>query len=167
MLANEPMPFYLLARYGGPFEMGWIVELGQPRPAPDPPHVEDHVFVPARAKPQRPAAAHEFWVLEEIERPRLGEIFGTGLCEDARRPLRGPSWAAVARRWVFCGRPPRPGLYLARSREGKPQVRMKLTDGQIEADAGVTDLRLFGDDHATPEPRVSAPRPNGSPIPRR
>jgi hypothetical protein len=26
---------------------------------------------------------------------------------------------------------------------------MRLSDGEIQADAGVTDLRLFGDDHAT------------------
>ena len=29
---------------------------------------------------------------------------------------------------------------------------MTLSDGQIEADASVTDLRLYGDDHATPDP---------------
>ena len=34
MLANDPVPFYLLARYGGPFEMARIVDLGLPRHAP-------------------------------------------------------------------------------------------------------------------------------------
>ena len=45
LLANEPLPFYLLARYDGPFEMARVVDLGAPRPTPDPPHVEDYVFV--------------------------------------------------------------------------------------------------------------------------
>jgi hypothetical protein len=44
-----------------------------------------------------------------------------------------------------------PHLYLTHSRDGKPQVRMKFSDSQVEADASVTDLRLFGDDHATPD----------------
>ena len=150
----EPLPFYLLARYGGPFEMGWIVDLGQPRPAPDPPHVEDHVFVPARAKPERPAAAHEFWtLLEELERPRLREIFGTGLCETGRDRYGTELGQGIASLGFLRPAAP-PRLYLTQSREGKPQVRMKLSDGQIEADAGVTDLRLFGDDHATPEPAL-------------
>ena len=44
-----------------------------------------------------------------------------------------------------------PELYLTSSRDGRPRVRMRISDGRIRADAGVTDLRLFGDDHATPD----------------
>ena len=68
MLANDPLPFYLLARYGGPFEMAMIVDLGSPRAAPVAPHIEDHVFVPARAKAERLAAAHEFWSVLQASR---------------------------------------------------------------------------------------------------
>ena len=42
-----------------------------------------------------------------------------------------------------------PNLYLAKGRDGKPQIRMKLSDGQLQVDAGVTDLRLCRADHAT------------------
>ena len=151
MLADEPLPFYLLARYGGPFEMAWIVELGAPRPAPDPPHVEDHVFVPARAKAERPAAAHEFWAL-------LEELAAAASAGDFRRRSerggRGRYGTEVGKGSASLGllRPAAPPqLYLTQGRDGKPQVRMRFCDGQIEADAGVTDLRLFGDDHATPD----------------
>ena len=150
LLADGPLPFYLLARYGGPFEMAWIVELGTPRPAPIPPHVEDRIFVPARAKAERPAAAHELWsLLEELEQPRLRAIFGGDLSEIGR----GHYGTEVGKGSVSLGllRPAAPPqLYVTQGRSGKPQLRMKFCDGQLEADAGVTDLRLFGDDHATP-----------------
>ena len=151
ILANDPLPFYLLARYGGPFDMATIVELGSPRAMPVAPHVEDHVFVPARAKVDRLAAAHESWsLLEELQRSSLREIFGAALCEvghDRYGTELGQGTASLG--FLRPASPPK--LYVTRSRDGKPQIRMKLSDGQIEADAGVTDLRLFGDDHATPE----------------
>ncbi len=108
--------------------------------------------MPARAKAERPAAAHEFWtLLEELERPRLREIFGAGLCETGRDRYGtelGQGSASLG--FLRPAAPPR--MYLTHSRDGKPQVRMKLHDGQIEADTSVTDLRLYGDDHATPDP---------------
>ena len=151
LLANDPLPFYLLARYGGPFEMARIVDLGSPRHAPAPPHVEDHIFVPARARVDRPAAAQEFWqLLEEIERTSLREIFGEALDEVGRGrwgTLRGQGLASLG--LLRPATPPK--LYLVAGHDGTKRVRMKLSDGHIEADAGVTDLRLFGNDHATPE----------------
>jgi hypothetical protein len=157
LLAEGPLPFYTLARYGGPFEMAWLVELGAARPAPVAPHVEDCVFVPARAKAERPAAAHEFWaLLEELQRPRLREIFGPELCAVGRDRLGTEEGVGSASLGLLRPAAP-PHLYLAQNRSGKPQLRMRFGDGELEADAGVTDLRLFGDDHATPEPaRVRA-----------
>jgi len=151
MLANDPLRFYLLARYGGPFEMAMIVDLGSPRAVPVAPHVEDHVFVPARARVERPAAAHEFWgLLEELQRPNLREILGSALHEVGRNRYGTEVGQGTASLGILRPAAP-PELYLARSRDGKPQIRMKLSDGQIEADASVTDLRLFGDNHATPD----------------
>ena len=149
VLANEPLPFYLLARYGGPFEMARIVDLGSPRPAPEPPHVEDHVFVPARVRVDRPAAAQEFWrVLEEMQRANLREIFGAALQEVGHERWGTLSGQGLASLGVLRPATP-PQLYLCPGRDGNAQVRMRLSDGEIQADASVTDLRLFGDDHAT------------------
>jgi hypothetical protein len=125
--------------------------LGSPRHAPVPPHVEDHIFVPARARVDRPAAAHEFWrLLEEVQCMSLREIFGAAL-QDVGRGRWGtlPGQGLASLGLLRPNRPPE--LYLTSSRDGKPQVRMRLSDGEIDADASVTDLRLFGDDHATPE----------------
>ena len=151
VLAGEMLPFYLLARYGGPFEMSWVVDLGGPRPVPEAPHVEDHVFVPSQVKVDRPAAAHEFWgFLEELEEPLLRRIFGVELHE-AGRGRYGTELGCGTASLGFLRPAAASDLYIAQQRNGKPQVRMRLRDGEIEADAGVTDLRLYGDDHATPD----------------
>ncbi len=151
ILANDPMPFYLLARYGGPFDMARVVDLGSPRHQPVPPHVEDYVFVPARAKSDRPAASHEFWRLQsEVLAENLHDLFGPTLEEVGRHRWSTPLGQGLRTLGVL--RPTgRPELYLAPSRNGGKRIRMKFSDGRVEADAGVTDLRLFGDDHATPD----------------
>jgi hypothetical protein len=151
MLANDPLPFYLLARYGGPFDMATVVDLGSPRAAPVAPHIEDHVFVRTRARGERPAASHEFWgLLEELQRPSLREIFGEALHEVSRgRWVTEPGKGSVSLGLLRPIAPPE--LYLADNRDGKQRVRMRLRDGEVEADAGVTDIRLFCDNHATPD----------------
>ena len=154
LLGHEHLPFYLLARYGGPFEMAAVVDLGDVRPRPEPPHVEDHVFVPSRAKVWRTAGADEFWsLLNSLAKPTLQEVFGTALRAVGRsRYATEVGQGSVS---LGCLRPKRPPeLYLATSRDGKPQIRIKLSDGQIEADAGVTDLRLYKADHVTVDPDV-------------
>jgi len=149
MLGPEAVPFYLLARYGGPFDMARIVDLGSPRPAPEPPHVEDHVFVASRAKFERAAAAHEFWrLLDDLRGPSLREIFGEDLRDVGRSRYVTPLGLGTTS--LGCLRPVGPPeLYLTPGRDGKQQIRMKFSDGRLNVDAGVTDLRLFNDDHAT------------------
>ena len=150
VLAGEMLPFYLLARYGGPFDMGRVVDLGRPRAVPETPHVEDHLFIRSQAKYDRPAAAHEFWnILEELKQRRLREVFGTELRQTCRNHYgTEPGHGTASLGFLRPDAPP--DLYIIERRNGKPQVRIKLRDGEIGADAGVTDLRLYGDDHATP-----------------
>ncbi|NLF09416.1 MAG: hypothetical protein GX594_15765 [Pirellulaceae bacterium] len=150
VLAGEMLPFYLLARYGGPFDVGQVIELGRLRAVPDAPHVEDHLFIESQAKSDRPAAAHEFWsILEELCRRRLRDVFGMELQRNCGRHYGvEPGCGTASLGFLQPGAPP--DLYIAERRNGKPQVRMRFCDGEIEADAGVTDLRLHGDDHATP-----------------
>jgi len=151
VLGYEGLTAKHLARYGGPCDMARIVDLGNPRPRPNRPHVEDHEFAPSRARFRRNASAAEFWqMLRELSQHSLDEIFGG--------PLRevGPSrWAVeFSRGTASLGllRPCRPPkLYLRTDHDQKPRIRIKLGDGQLEADAAVTDLRLYGPDHATPD----------------
>jgi hypothetical protein len=151
LLEHQHLPFYLLARYGGPFDMARVIDLGAARHKPEPPHVEDYVFVPSRVKVQRSAFSHEFWsLLEDLAKPRLREIFGSAL--RAVGHLRCGTDVGQGRASLGCLQPQRPpDLYLAVSRDGKPRVRMRLSDGELEADVGVTDLRLYGANHTTPD----------------
>ena len=151
VLQRESLEAELLARYGGPFDLARIVDLGRPRPAPARPHVEDHQIAPARLRFRRNASAEEFWgLLIELSKPRLSEIFGDALS------TTGQDRCVVD---VGCGDASlgclrveeTPELTIRSSRDGKPQIRMRLYDGQLRADAGVTDLRLYGDDHVTPD----------------
>ena len=80
VLPEGPLPFDLLARYGGPFEMARLVDLGVSRPAPRPPHVEDHVIVPERVKSLGTLPPFEFWsLLNRVAQTRLTDIFGADL----------------------------------------------------------------------------------------
>jgi hypothetical protein len=150
VLAADPLPFYLLGRYGGPFEMARLVDLGAPRPRPDPPHVEDHVFVAARAKAVRQLDGDEFWnLLCESQKFSLREIFGPAV-----KPLGRSGYGAdVGQGTASLGclrlaQPPE--LSLLSDRRGKQRIRIRFFDGEMHVEAGVTDLRLYHDDHATP-----------------
>jgi len=151
VLQQGGIPFHFLARYGGPFDMARIIDLGQPRSTPDAPHVEDCVFVPSRARVERTACAHEFWnVLHEVARTRLREIFGPALQPVGRCRCATPLGQGEAS--LGCLRPARPPeLYLQKTPSGRPQIRIRISDGEINADGGITDLRLCQSDHATPD----------------
>jgi len=151
VLEHGGTPATLLARYGGPFEMARVVELGTLRPAPDPPHVEDHVLVPSWARPLREADPDEFWnLLHYHARTRLCDIFGEALHPVGHRRLGTDLGRGDSSLGCLLPQAP-PGLYLAPGRRGKRQVRIEFSDGHLQADAAVTDLRLCEDDHATPD----------------
>ena len=152
VLEEGALPFDLLARYGGPLEMAGIVELGRPRPAPEPPHVEDHVIVPARARSRGNVPAADFWALLcRLSKTRLREIFGGQL----RRVGRSSCGADLGRgeASLGCFRPSgRPRLFFVTGgSSGRPRIRMRIDDGQLDVLVGVTDIRLYGDDHVTPD----------------
>jgi hypothetical protein len=150
VLAGEPLPFYLMSQYGGPFEMARILDLGSPRPTPVPPHIEDHIFVPACAKNVRRACPKEFWkLLDEIAQPALEEIFG-----DCLRPAGQGAYAAEAgagKVSLGCLRLQGAAeLFLQDGHRGGRRLRIQFSAGGICIEASVTDLRLFAEDHATP-----------------
>lgn len=45
----------------------------------------------------------------------------------------------------------RPFLYIRKRSDRNDQVRMRLDDGDFFLDCGVTDIRLYGDDHIIPD----------------
>ena len=82
---------------------------GPAPPAPNKPHVEDHVFVPARGSPSGrppPKSSGRCWRISS------GRGCGTSSardCAKAGAAVTRPSWARASRHWAFCGRPSRPG----------------------------------------------------------
>jgi hypothetical protein len=147
--AEEHLPFYLLAGYGGPFALGRILDVGSPRHAPAAPHVEDHVIVASCVKVVRTAAAAEFWrLLEEIAQPSLRAIFGDVLAPIGRGLAALPGCGEAS---LGCLRAERlPELFFKPGRDGRPRLRIKFYDGPRAVEASVTDLRLFAEDHVTP-----------------
>ena len=97
------------------------------------------------------AAAHEFWrVLEEQQCGTLREIFGAELHDTGHGRHATPEGRGQLS--LGCLRPAQPPeLVHCPGRDGKTQIRLRFTDGQCEVDAGVTDLRLYGGDHAAPD----------------
>jgi hypothetical protein len=144
----------LLVRNGGPFEMAVRVDLGAVTPVGSAPETEDHRFVPEQTVMVREVSPANFWrLLNDLAETRLGRLFGPDLTK------RGASAAAVdkgqGRASLGCLVPTgRPKLYV-RPRAGRPaQVRLRVNDGELDLDLGVTDIRLYGADHATPEPQT-------------
>lgn len=148
---RDSLPIDCLARYGGPFDMARSVELGTAKPLPTPPHVEDFLCDPAAARLVQEATADNFWrLLERLSMARLPDIFGPDLVDFGRGHFGTPEGKGLAS--LGCLRPQGfPELRVAADRDGKPQIRMRLSDGELACDAPVTDLRLFGPDHRSPD----------------
>lgn len=143
------LPTSLLARNGGPFDMAAAVDLGPVSNVGQPPEVEDRRCNLQRARRITTMSAREFWEsLEQAAQPSLAAIFGPDLVAS------GPACVVSAgsgRASLGCLSPRgKPVLYL--NDQGKP--RMKLTDGSFFPNLSVTDMRLYKDDHTTPDTAV-------------
>ncbi len=136
----------------GPFNMAHVVDLGRVKPEPQKPHVEDHSFVPWKARFIERFRPEDFWaLLYHMSRPSLKDIFGDELRVMGRAACGTEVGMGDASLGVL--RPVnRPQIFLRREKNREknsspPGVRMRIDDGQMRIDVGVTDLRLFDSDH--------------------
>jgi hypothetical protein len=154
MLASQ-MRKNMLARHGGPFDMGCVVELGWTKYIGTRPETEDYQFHRSEARSIGDMPAGEFWeLLKGLAKRKLGEIFGRDLL--ARRPR---SYAVdVGKGIASLGcyvTPSRPHLFLQRRDPlSRGRVRIHFQSGEYEFELGVTDIRLYRDDHVTPDSDV-------------
>ncbi len=145
----------LLARYGGPFDMGCIVELGWTKYVGTRPETEDYLFHQSEVRLLGEMPTGEFWdLLRGLARPKLGEIFGKDLS-----PRGSQSYAVDVGRGIAslgCYVPPgRPQLCLQRRGPlSRGRIRIQFKSGPYAFDLAVTDIRLYGNDHVTPDPEV-------------
>jgi hypothetical protein len=141
----------LLTRHGGPFDVGEIVDLGRTYHVGRAPEVEDYRFEPRLARRIGHAAPADFWDrLLAVSATRLTDLFGPELRQMGARACAMDAGKGSAS--LGCLLPTqRPALY-TRARPGRPeQVRLEVSDGRFALDLGVTDVRLYGGDHVTPD----------------
>jgi hypothetical protein len=140
-----------LARNGGPFDVGAIVDLGPTRPVGHPPETEDQRFEPRHARRVGDMAPDEFWDrLQSVGATRLWDLLGRDLRARGNQTCAVDVGKGIAS--LGCLVPTgSPELYV-RPRPGRPgQVRLRLSDGRFDLDLGVTDIRLYGADHVIPD----------------
>ena len=81
----------LLVANGGPFAIGALVDLGETRPQPNAPEVEDHGFTTAQAAHVEQLTGEEYAsVLEEISSDTLEGAMGPEL-----KPMSNRKWAVT------------------------------------------------------------------------
>ncbi len=168
-MLRSPLRKDLLTRYGGPFDIGCVVDLGWTRYVGTRPETEDYLFHQSEVRRVGDMSASEFWErLKHLAKPKFGEIFGKDL-----RP-RGPcSYAVDVGRGTASL-----GCYVAadqarlflqrRDAQSRGRVRMTFQSGEHPFELSVTDVRLYRDDHVTPDSeiidRVSQRLCNGSEV---
>lgn len=144
----------LLTRNKGPFDMAMLVDLGRVEYVGEEPEVEDYRFQPGAATSIRTLDPDKFLaLLRKVAKPRLSQIFGpqlTSRSNDACATDCGEGDASLGclipeTAPVLTLEPPQ--------RAGKPaRVRMVLADPEFKRlDLSVTDIRLYQDDHVTPD----------------
>ncbi len=149
-LSAGRMPVQLLARYGGPFDIGAVVDIGAAFSLGRVPEVEDcRCFVGAFARSAETSDV-EFWdLLSRSAKTDLGTIFGPELGKPTARSCGVNMGKGM--RSLGCLRPSHACFLQVRHTEGqRTSVRMLLHDVMLgDLDLAVNDLRLFGSDHAT------------------
>jgi hypothetical protein len=150
VLPWEQLDARMLARNGGPFAIGRIVELGRAEPVGQAPEVEDFLFDPRQVRVIQTTQAHEFWaLLQQCARTRLRDVFGNDL-DTVGTSCAVPEGRGIASLGCFVPKTT-PDLYVDRS---KNRVRMSVEDGVFSIQAAVTDLRLYERDLTTPRKNV-------------
>ena len=144
------LPVKFLARHGGPFDMAMEVDIGETVASPQAPETEDHVFDPIVAEVVRVLDPKELWdAVARLARTRLSEIFGNDLTKHRQTCMveLGKGQASLG-----CLIPrSRTTLFLRERPEKLAEIRMRVQDGEFDLTLPVTDIRLFGKDHVTPD----------------
>jgi hypothetical protein len=144
---GQQLSIDLLSVHGGPFDIARVIELGQTRFAGKVPEVEDQTFDSAAARQIGDMPEGEFWsLLETHAQEKLGAIFGPDLerlgatcAVSETQGLRslGCYWASAGKLFV-------------EARYDRTRIRFAWQAGEASFNVPVTDIRLYADDHITP-----------------
>ena len=144
----------LLTHHGGPLDMAVVLDIGTPRLYRKRPEIEDHFIDLSELKKIGTLRSGKFWkLLNRVAEPKLRDIFGQDLIHLGSSSCGvevGKGSASLG-----CLIPAsRPSLYIRKRSDRNDQVRMQFDDGDFFLDCGVTDIRLYGEDHVTPDDRM-------------
>ncbi len=135
----------------GMFDIGNRIIFKYLQPWPDRPHSEDCIFDSRLAALDGTMPAQEFWeLLWYISESKLKDVFG----EELRRKYHSSCGTDKGKGQASLGclvPEGTPNLHVGSGYRGTPQVRMKVCDGEFDLDLSVTDIRLYQDDHITPD----------------
>ena len=154
-MSRSQMRKEMLARYGGPFDIGNIVDLGWTKWIGAAPELEDYLFHRDEARSLGEMPAPALWnLLRSLARPRLQDIFGKDLQTHGCRACGVAVGHGVASLGCFLPAK-RPRLVLQRrDPSGGGRLRLQLEAGPHLFEVGLTDIRLYGADHVTPDPEM-------------
>lgn len=140
-----------LARHGGPFEIGAIVELGWTKRVGQPPEVEDHLFHRGEVRRVADMPSDEFWqLLRQSAETKLVAIFGSDLTQRGHRSYGVDAGRGEISLGCYL-LPSRAHIFIQhRDQWRRGRIRIAFQVGDHEFDLGVTDIRLYESDHVTP-----------------
>lgn len=149
VLSGEQLSRSLLTSQGGVFQLGAVVDIGDPRPMPVVPEVEDVAFNPRTTRTVEHLDSSEFReVLDQVVVDDLRSIFGPAIERKSGTAAAVPQGAGIASLGVLRGGDAK---LTVKTRFGKPEIRVHFTDPDFgELAIKVTDLRLWEDDQVTP-----------------
>lgn len=146
LLAGGIMTRALLARNGGPFDIGHIVELGSciHTGRDRPPELEDHAFDPARVQLVDKLRPTEFWdFLQKRALSSLAALFGPDLKQIGRSAVTEMGCGAAS---LGCLTPFLPPAIFVNERGA---IRAAVCDGEMALNLPVTDIRMREPDNQT------------------
>lgn len=145
----------LLTRYGGPFDMGRIVDLGWTKHVGTPPETEDCLFHRSEVRALGDMPADEFWQrLQSLAKTKLGAIFGERLLPRGRCSYAVDAGQGSASLGCYLTTA-HPRLFIERrGPSSRGRIRIAFTSGSYGFELSVTDIRLYGEDHVTPDAKI-------------
>jgi len=151
---GRPLPVNLLARNGGPFGLGRVLELGDSTFCGRFPEIEDRKFNPDSVTVVYQAEYSELYEkCNEVAERSLRNLFGPELVFTATR-WGGPGTACIEEHHglhsLGCYWASKTELKILETERG-PKVRMLFEEEGHPFSVAVTDIRMYCDDHITPE----------------
>ena len=138
----------MLACHGGPFELGYRVELGETKFVGKVPEIEDRQFEAAAARQLDRVPPDEFWqLLTGLAADSLSDVFGPDLQRIGATSCGVPEFHGL--RSLGCYWAHQPQIHL-QTTDDHLRIRFDFVEGTNRYRVPVTDIRLYREDHVTP-----------------